>query len=56
MVASREPYASAREGDSGPQVSVAVPTHNRAGLLGRAIKSTLAQTFADYKLMAVDEG
>lgn len=39
-----------------PSVSVVIPTHNRAGLLQRSIASVLAQTFADFELIVVDDG
>ncbi len=37
-------------------VSVIIPTHNRAGVLGRAVASVLAQTWADLELIVVDDG
>ena len=37
-------------------VSVVVPTANRAHVVGRAIASVLAQTFADFELLVVDDG
>jgi glycosyltransferase involved in cell wall biosynthesis len=37
-------------------VSVAIPTWNRAHLVGRAIRSALAQTFQDFELWVVDDG
>lgn len=42
--------------DELPRVSVAIPTWNRAHLVGRAIRSALAQTFQDFELWVVDDG
>jgi glycosyltransferase involved in cell wall biosynthesis len=39
-----------------PEVSVILPTYNRAGTLGRAIASVLAQTFKDFELIIIDDG
>jgi len=39
-----------------PLVSVVIPVYNRAHLLGRAIRSVLAQTFVDLELLVVDDG
>lgn len=39
-----------------PLVSVVVPTYNRAALLPRAVESVIAQTFADWELIVVDDG
>lgn len=40
---------------STPLVSVILPTHNRAGLLSRAIRSVLAQTWESLELIVVDD-
>ena len=39
-----------------PMVSIVLPTHNRAHLLGEAMASVLAQTFPDWELIVVDDG
>lgn len=38
-----------------PAVTVVISTHNRAHLLGRAIRSVLAQTYPDYELLIVED-
>lgn len=38
-----------------PLVSVILPTHNRASLLGRAIESVLRQSYARLELIVVDD-
>lgn len=38
-----------------PRVSVVLPTHNRAKLVGRAISSVLAQSFSSLELIVVDD-
>lgn len=41
---------------SGPAVSVVVPTHDRADLLPRLLRSVLGQDLADLELLVVDDG
>jgi glycosyltransferase involved in cell wall biosynthesis len=39
-----------------PEVSVIMPTYNRADTIGRAVDSVRAQTFGDWELIVVDDG
>ncbi len=39
-----------------PTISVVIPTYNRAGCVGDAIRSVLAQIFQDFELIVVDDG
>lgn len=38
-----------------PKVSVIIPTHNRAELVEKAIKSVLAQTYTDHEILVCDD-
>ncbi len=38
------------------KVSVIIPTHNRAALLGEAVASVRAQTYTDWEIVIVDDG
>ena len=38
-----------------PTISIIMPSYNRAHLLGRAVKSALAQTFQDWELLIIDD-
>lgn len=38
------------------QVSVIIPTYNRAGLLGQTLESIAAQSFRDWECVVVDDG
>ena len=39
-----------------PEVSVILPTFNRAKIVQKAIDSVLQQTYADYEIIVVDDG
>ena len=39
-----------------PTVSVILCTYNRREVVGRAIRSVLAQTFAEFELLVIDDG
>ncbi len=39
-----------------PNISVIIPTYNRANLLGKSIQSVLNQTYKDFEVIIVDDG
>lgn len=39
-----------------PQVSIIIPTYNRASFVTKAIDSVLNQTFKDYEILVIDDG
>lgn len=45
---------TARSGDQ-PLISVILPTHNRAALVGRAVSSVLGQTYENLELIVIDD-
>lgn len=45
-----------RDNNNTPVISIVLPTYNRAYILGKAIESVLAQTYADWELIIVDDG
>lgn len=46
----------ASEAGGRPLVSIVLPTHDRAGLVGDAVRSVLAQSSGDWELVVVDDG
>jgi glycosyltransferase involved in cell wall biosynthesis len=38
-----------------PKVSIIIPSHNRAKLIGRALESVFQQTYKDYEVVVVDD-
>ncbi len=54
--ASRALPAASLAGSDKPLVSIVMPNHNRAALIGRAIRSCLAQTCRNFEVVVVDDG
>src|SRR5258708_13520448 len=46
----------ARRPDAGPRVTVLMPVFNRERFVDEAIQSVMAQDFADFELLIVDDG
>ena len=38
-----------------PLITIIIPTYNRAGLIGFAIESVLAQTYSNWELLVIDD-
>ena len=47
--------ASPISSDRSPRVSVLLPVYNGARFVAEAIESVLAQTFADFELIIIDD-
>ena len=39
-----------------PKISVIIPVYNTEGFVARVIESVMAQTFADFELILIDDG
>lgn len=48
--------ATGESGQTGPLVSIIIPTYNRASLVGNAIRSALNQTYQPCEVIVVDDG
>lgn len=49
-------YIEAMKPTSSSQVSVIIPTYNRAEMVGEAIESVLNQDFSSFELIVIDDG
>lgn len=56
LVSSFECAAPAPAGAAEPLVSIVMPVRNRAGCVGEAIASVLAQGYSNWELLVVDDG
>lgn len=56
LFVERTTRAYARCDEAPPLVSVVIPTHNRAVEVVQAIESVLAQTYANWEVILVDDG
>ncbi|MEZ0239310.1 MAG: glycosyltransferase [Chloroflexota bacterium] len=56
MTATIAPKVSRRAKPHGPVVAVIMTTYNHGAFIGEAVESVLAQTFAAWELIVVDDG
>jgi len=49
-------HLATKRNEQSPTFSVIIATYNRAHLVGRAIRSVLAQTYQDFEVLVVDDG
>ncbi len=56
MTSTASPACPARPLAGDPRVSIIMPTHNRAHLVGESIYSALGQSLAPFEVIVVDDG